>query len=351
MLVIIEGGANLRCTGERLQVHKEGRVIREIRLQDLDAVLASSNTSISGAALSRLLRRGVDITFIDASGRPAGRLTGPYSKNVDLRIRQVHRAADEEFARAIAVSIVSAKLSNQRRILLRYRRRRGTEVIGDAAAKLRRLAAKTGNVVNVDELRGLEGAGAASYFKTFGRLITNGLFEFNDRNRRPPRDPVNACLSFGYTLLGSLIEGEVAAAGLDPMIGFLHSTEYGRPSLALDILEEFRAPVVDAMVLKLINLRKLSPGDFGPPAEPPGPETPPWLEETPPEPRPGIHLSRTGRPVFIRSFFETLRTEIVDPERGDTVDYREHIRRRCRMIAAAVSSGNPGKYVPLRIVS
>jgi len=351
MLVIVEAGSTLKCSGEKLQVHKEGRVVREVRMQDLESILASAGTGLSASAVRRLLKRGIDVTFIEQSGRLAGRLSGPHSKNVNLRVNQVRRADEPSFRLGIATSIVAAKLMNQRRILLRYRRRRGTEIIGEAATKLRRLSIKAEGAQDIDELRGFEGAGAAAYFETFGHLVSNRLFEFKGRNRRPPRDPINACLSFGYTLLGSLLDGRIASVGLDPMIGFLHSTDYGRPSLALDILEEFRAPIVDSLVLKLLNLRKLSPGDFGPPATADRENVAPWLEAEPLEPPAGIHLSRTGRPVFLRSFFETLRTEIVDPDRGDTVDFREHILRRCRMMARAVTSGDPTDYQPFRAIS
>ncbi|HQU47460.1 MAG TPA: CRISPR-associated endonuclease Cas1, partial [Pirellulales bacterium] len=114
---------------------------------------------------------------------------------------------------------------------------------------------------SLDRLRGLEGQGAALYFSQFGKLLRVPQFDFTHRNRRPPRDPVNACLSFGYAVLGSLVESQAQRCGLDPTLGFLHQAAYGRPSLALDVLEEFR-PLVDGLVLRLLNRRQLGPNDF-----------------------------------------------------------------------------------------
>src|SRR5207253_135761 len=132
---------------------------------------------------------------------------------------------------------------------------------------------------DLDRLRGLEGAAAALYFGQFGKLLRTADLTFAGRTRRPPRDPVNACLSFGYALLGSVLETEVLRCGLEPLIGFLHQPAYGRPSLMLDLLEEFR-PLVDALVVRLVNLRQLGPRDF---ERRGGPDLEEILAEEPPD--------------------------------------------------------------------
>jgi len=345
MLVLSNAGSEIGIKGERIQVRSSGRVVREIRLQDLEGILAPVTTTITGSAIRNLLGRGIDIIFLRNSGRLAGRLTGPFAANSSLRIRQIERMKEQEFALEMARRFVMAKLENQRWNLLRIRRKRRVAELGQAARRVRLLISSAAKAENLDELRGMEGAGAAAYFEVFGNLITNEVFTFAGRNRRPPRDPLNACLSFGYTLLGSIIEGEVAASGLDPMIGYLHQPAYSRPSLALDILEEYRAPIVDVLTLTLINRRSLSPADFGPPKQRDEVEIPPWLEsEKEREPLPGIHLSSSGRPIFLRAFFQRLKAQVVDLSRGDTISYHERIRRSCRMAAKAISEGDAGIY-------
>lgn len=359
VLVLTEGGVELGCEGERLQVRREGRLVQEHRLQDLDGVLALTTVGVTAAALRRLLRRGVELTFLDQRGRFLGRLTGPGARNVALRLTQAQRATDPAFCLAVARAIVRGKLASQRRFLLRHRRRHGSEVVGEAAGRLRLLAERVERCEDLDELLGVEGAGSHTYFEVLGQLITNPLFELSGRHRRPPTDPVNACLSFGYTVAGALLEGELAGVGLDPMVGFLHRPEHGRPSLALDLLEELRSPLVDATVLGLVNRRSLAPADFGPPEhalaaselEEELAAGPPWAEEgSPEEVEPGkrgaVYLTRTGRPVLLRELMAALRCDVLDPAQGQVVPLRELIRRQCRLMARVVRDGDGSKYAP-----
>ncbi len=346
-LVVTEGGAVLTCHRERVQLRREGKVIHEVRLQDLESVLAVASLGLTAAAARRLLRAGVEVVFLDERGHYLGRLAGPASGNVGLRQAQLRLAGDPAFRLGLARRIVAAKLGNQRWLLLRARRRHRDAGVGEAAARLRVLAERALACGDLEELLGIEGTGARVYFGVFGALIANPLFEFGGRTRRPPRDPVNAMLSFGYTVLTALAEGEAAGAGLDPAAGFLHAIEYGRPSLALDLAEELRPVAVDLLVLRLVNLRQLAPADFGPPPSPETPPSDPWLadpdEGSPPE---GVYLSRTGRPVFLRALFARLRETVVDAEAGRALPLREVLRRRARAVAVAVREGDPDAYVP-----
>ncbi len=197
----------------------------------------------------------------------------------------------------------------------------------------------------------MEGAGSQVYFSVFGRLIRNPLFSFSGRNRRPPRDPVNACLSFGYTVVGSIVLGEVAGVGLDPDQGFLHRPAWNRPALALDLLEELRAPVVDSLVLTLINRNRLGPADFGAPEarDSAGEETSPWLEEESgpgPEKEGAIFLGRSGRPVFLKALLARLREPRFHAPTGRRLEIREIIRRQAWAVARAIGEGDPGLYEP-----
>jgi len=351
-LVVNEGGVQLACQGERLRVIREGRTVQEVRFQSLDGVLALGTVGVTAQAARRLLRRGIDITFLDQRGRFLGRLAGPGSRNAALRLDQVRRALDEPFRLALAARFVEAKLRNQRAVLLRYRRRHDREAIRDAAGRLRLLASRAPGAGDPDELMGLEGAGAQIYFSVFGTLLRNPLFTFPGRNRRPPRDPVNACLSFGYTVVGAVIEGEVAGAGLDPAQGFLHRPAWNRPSLALDLLEEVRAPVVDSLVLTLLNRSQLAPPDFGPPGEGSDDEggTSPWLDEEAAPDQPGrqnaVYLSRTGRPIFLKALLGRLREPRFHPPTGLRLEIREIFRRQIWSVARAIKEGDPDLYRP-----
>lgn len=354
-LVLTEGGGRLTCEGERLRVLREGRLVQETRFQDLDCVVTFGSTGVTGAAVRRLLGRGIEVVFLDGRGGLLGRLSGPASRNVALRVAQLRGSEDETLALGLARRLVAAKLLNQRWLLLRYRRRRGTEVVGEAAGKLRILAGEAMECDDRERLLGLEGAGSRVYFAVLGALITNPLFDFSGRNRRPPRDPVNAALSFGYTVVGSIVEGEAAGVGLDPAVGFLHRPEYGRPSLALDLLEPIRPVAVDAVVLRLVNKRQLTPGDFAAPSVALGRgandiATDPWLAEPEPDRKGGVYLSRTGRPVLLRALVERLRQTMLDPEAGRASSLRETVRRQSRGLAVAVQKGRADLFTPFRAV-
>ena len=347
-LVLSEGGVQLTCEGERLRVTRGGHLIHEARLQDLERITVFGKTGLSADAVRRLLHRSIEVTFLDRRGRLLGRLAPPGSRNARLRIAQAQLASDEAFSTGLARRFVAGKLRNQRRVLLRYRRRHGAEAIRDAAGRLRMLAGRADTCTNLDELLGFEGAGAQTYFKTLGRLIKNPLFSFPGRNRRPPKDPINACLSFGYAVAGSIIEGEAAGVGFEPAIGFLHQPEHGRPSLALDLLEEFRPLLVDSVVLTLINRRQLTPADFGPPPAPGRSESlgDPWLAEPEETGAQGVYLGRTGRPILLRAMAERMRGVIVYPQAGQSLAVREIIRRQCWALARAVKERDAGLYQP-----
>jgi len=352
LLVVAEGGGELAVEGERVRVLRAGRVLREVRLQDLEGVMALASVGVTAAAVRRLLRAGVEVAFLDQRGRLLGRLTGPGARNLDLRRQQLELGDDPAFCLGVAQRLVAAKIRGQRAVLLRFRRRRGTEALRDAAARLRALAERAETEDDLDAVRGLEGAASQTYFSVFGVLVVNPLFSFSGRSRRPPRDPLNACLSFGYTVLGSMLEGELAGVGLDPLVGFLHRPEYGRPSMALDLLELARAPVVDAVTLRLVNRRQLAPADFGPPEQDgDGGDDIPWLDPEPSTADPGsaVHLSRTGRPVFLRALLAELRRDVVDVAAARTLPVIEHLRRQCRSIAAAIRNRDPGIFRPFEL--
>jgi len=340
VVAITEAGASLHLAGETLQLRKAGKPVRHFKLAELESLMLFGAVELTHAALAELLARGVDVVFLTKGGSYRGRLVSRLSRHVDLRVKQYRLLSDESFAFPLARRMVEGKIRNQRHTLLRAQASLGDEELAAILARLRFLAASARNAQSREELLGIEGAAASAYFQGFAKTIRNPLFSFTGRNRRPPRDPINACLSFGYTLLTTLAEGEVAACGLDPLLGAYHQPEYGRPSLALDIVEEFRAPIVDAVTLRLVNRRQLVPADFGSPSEAFG-EDQLALEG---EPQEGVYLLDTGRKIFIREFLRRLREEVYDPRDGVTVDYRGLLRSQIYRVARALRG--EGEYEP-----
>ncbi len=260
-LAISEQGTTVHADGDTLVLRRGEFVLRRVRAGELDQVLLFGGVDITSRAMALLLRREVDLVLLTQNGNFRGRLCGRSSKNVQLRLTQYQRATDPAFCLSVARAIVAGKLQNQRQILLRAQRRLQDNDLAAALGNLRVLGQRAAECRDLDVLRGLEGQGAALYFGQFGKLIRNPAFQFSTRTRRPPRDPVNALLSFGYAVLGSTAETEVYRCGLDPMLGFLHQSAYGRPSLMLDLLEEFR-PLIDTLVLRVINRRQVGERDF-----------------------------------------------------------------------------------------
>ncbi len=238
-------------------------------LHNLSSIVVFGRVLVSPYLMHFCSENNIFIAFHREDGRFLARVDGPVSGNVLLR-REQFRAADSPVrSAAVARNILLAKLANSKQVLLRFLRDHPSpenQVIEDAASYLKALMRKLahGHEWDLELLRGMEGSAAERYFSVFDALIRNeeAGFRFSGRSRRPPMDPVNALLSFAYTLLGNEMESALESVGLDPAVGFLHRDRPGRASLALDLLEEFRAFLGDRLVLSLLNLKQLKPGDF-----------------------------------------------------------------------------------------
>ena len=200
--------------------------------------------------------------LLNRGGAFVGRLASGLGKQIGLRRRQFQALERPEVALDLARRMVAGKLHNQRVLLRRYQRNRKDERLARALVAIRLMLERLDEADNLDVLRGMEGQAAAAYFSAWPVLVNAAGISFEGRKRRPPPDPVNILLSFGYTLLCNQAQGMVEAAGMDPYLGALHAPSYGRPSLALDLIEEFRPIVVDTAVLRAINTGMLTPRDF-----------------------------------------------------------------------------------------
>lgn len=262
-------GAALRKDGENLVAEVEGEERARVPLHMLASVVVYGAIHLSPALVAACAAAGISIALLDRSGRFQARIEGPTTGNVLLR-RAQYRAADrpDEIVR----SIVVGKVANQRSVLMRALRDYRDDFDADAAGRIGEAVERLGYVLRraelsddgIDRLRGSEGEAANLYFSVFGALIRSPDLElrWTGRSRRPPLDPVNALLSFLYTLLTHDCRSACESVGLDPAVGFLHRDRPGRPSLALDLMEEMRPAFADRLALSLINRRQLRAGDF-----------------------------------------------------------------------------------------
>ena len=259
-------GIYLRREGETVVAEKDGKTLMRLPVHTLSGLVTFGNVMCSPFLLHLCAERGIAVSFLSEHGRFLARVTGPVSGNVHLRVAQMRAFEDPARKGAIARSCVAGKVANDRGILLRRMRDHGeTPALRDASAHLADILARLRtSPPDAARIRGLEGEAAAAYFATFNDLLlaNRAAFSIENRNRRPPTDPLNALLSFLYTLLAHDCRGACEAVGLDPQIGFLHELRSGRPSLALDLMEEFRAPLADRLVLTLVNRQQIVPKDF-----------------------------------------------------------------------------------------
>ena len=265
ILYVQTQGTYLRREGETVVAEREHDVVARIPIHTLSGIVCFGNVLCSPFLLGLCGERGVHVSFLSEHGRFLARVEGPVSGNVLLRVAQQKAADDPIHARELAKSFVAGKILNARTVLQRRLRDHGDEPgCSHAVVELAALVRQLRGTASVDVVRGVEGDAAARYFEAFNGLLVaqREAFSIRNRNRRPPRDPTNALLSFLYTLLAHDCAGALESVGLDPQIGFLHALRPGRDGLALDLMEEFRAPLADRMALSLVNLQQLGPRDF-----------------------------------------------------------------------------------------
>jgi CRISP-associated protein Cas1 len=267
-LHVMTQGAYLRRDGETVAVEVARELKLRVPVHTLEGLVCWGQVSCSPPVLGLCCERGVGITFLSEQGRFLARVTGPVSGNVLLRRQQYRMADDESRALPIVRIIVAAKIANSRVVLLRAAREIAEQVrenlLREAANRLSWAGLDAARAGSIDETRGHEGVAGQVYFSVFDQMIggDRAAFHFAGRSRRPPLDSVNALLSFVYALLRHDIESALESVGLDPAVGFLHTDRPGRPSLALDLMEELRAALADRLVLTLINRRQVEGSGF-----------------------------------------------------------------------------------------
>jgi len=267
-LFVTTQGTYLSKKGDTVLVSVDKETRLRVPVHTLGSIVCFGNVACSPFLMGLCGEKNVTLSFLTENGRFLARVTGPVSGNVLLRKEQYRRSDDLSASTDIARAIVTAKIANCRIVLLRAQRDRPdlkqqaelVRVIAELADNIEMTRKRT----DLDAIRGLEGTSANSYFSVFDRLINTGReeFVFGGRSRRPPLDNVNALLSFVYTLLVHDVRSALETVGLDPAVGFLHRDRPGRPSLALDLMEELRPYLADRLVLSLINRGQVGPTGF-----------------------------------------------------------------------------------------
>jgi CRISP-associated protein Cas1 len=331
-IYILEPGSYLRREGLALKVVKDGQTVENIPADGLKRLVLFGYVSLSGAVLDYLIKNRVETVFMTPTGRFRARLVPDEHKHVALRKAQYLRLSDPAVALKTAAVIVKGKAANTVQMLVRRAAEYGAEELRIAAARVRPLIVSAEKASDLGVLRGLEGAVARLYYSVFHYLIRNPDFAFNGRSRRPPLDPINALLSFAYTLVTNEVLSAVKSAGLDPYLGSLHEETYGRPSLACDLAEEYRCFIADRLVLGLVNRRMIGSDDFvfrvKPPAEFTDEEE--MVQRRPVEMKPAVSRA------FVASYEEVMQRSIFYAPLGKKLTYRWLIMNQVRRFAASL---------------
>ena len=251
--------------GLNVVVSVQQKEVFRIPIINIEGIVTFGYMGVSPGLMKLCADNGVSLTFLSPEGKFITHVQGPTRGNVLLRTEQYRLADNEDFALHISKLFIGGKIQNYRNILRRYERDYGSnDDVASAVQKLEIRKRDLQRVQNLNQLRGIEGDAASVYFDVFPYLILNQKldFPFNGRNRRPPKDAVNAMLSFVYTLIANDVAAALETVGLDPYVGFLHTLRPGRTSLALDVMEELRAYLGDRLVLSLINRRQVNAKDF-----------------------------------------------------------------------------------------
>jgi len=313
-LYVQDQGVTLGKTGDQLAVKRRQEVVQKVKLLDVSQVCLFGNVQVTAQALREITARDIPVCHFSYGGWFHGMTRGMAHKNIELRLAQFALACNDEASTALARRFIVGKIKNCRVLL----RRHLSEDPDGCVRQLADLAGRAEKARQPDSLLGIEGTAAKIYFSGYSRLLNGDhVFSFENRNRRPPRDPVNALLSFVYAMLTKELTVTLFACGFDPMLGFFHRPRYGRPSLALDLVEEFRPLIADSVVLRLINNGEVSDRHFISRAG-------------------AVALTPVGRRAVIAGFERRMDMLVRHPIFKYRVSYRRVLEVQARLLARTV---------------
>lgn len=325
-IYVTDNGLQLKRKSNRIVLKKENKVIEEIPILDLKRIMIFGNNQLSTELMRYLAGKGIEVAFLSSQGRFKFRLVPETSKNIYLRMAQHDRYRDQDFRIRFSKAIVETKLKNQRSLLVRYQRNQPEVKLQPHISALRNYVQLVAQKCTVDEIMGIEGIGSKVYFEGYAKLLLGG-FEFTKREYFPAPDPVNALLSFGYMLVFNELNSLLEACGFDVFLGLLHSTRYGRASLATDMIEELRTPVVDRLVLYLINKGAIKTSQFASP-----------------EDKKGVRMNDQSRKTYLANYEKFMTACFEDPNSKKRRNYRGIIKEKVMGLERAIL--NRGDYVP-----
>jgi len=308
-LYITDHGLMLKKRSDRIAVKKGNSIIEEIPILDLKRVLIFGNNQVSTELLRHLSSKGIEVSFLSSSGRFQFRIVPKTSKNIYLRMAQHRFYENQAFRVDWSRKIVEAKIKNQRNLMLRVQKNQPGKDLSDSIDRLDQSIRGLPDKRTVEEIMGAEGYASTVYFSAFAHAIIKDDFRFEKRGYYPPPDPVNALLSFGYMLVFNELSSLLEAFGFDTYLGFLHGTRYGRESLATDMIEEFRSPVVDRLVLYLINLGAIKPSQFN------------TLTNK------GVNMDEKAKKVYLKNYEKFMTASFVGYNTRERTTFRDILRK------------------------
>lgn len=331
-LYILTPDSYLFCRNETICVRVGGEEKVSIPAITLEAIICFGQTTVSTPLIGFCAKQGITMVFLTSTGHFMGRVCGPVSGNVLLRKKQYENLNHTDFGKQFVQDLLFAKIRNSKTVLMRYARNSSEEKISQSlyrtAQQMSNMAEELSQCDNIDSMRGIEGAAANVYFSAFDHMLLRNPdgFRFEVRSRRPPKNEVNAALSFVYMLLTREIQSALETVGLDPAAGYLHTLRPGRPSFALDMMEEFRSPLCDRFVLSLFNKGQLSKKDFESDEE-------------------AVSLNEHGRKTVLTSWQKRKTDEVTHPFLGEKIQVGM-IPYAQAMLFARVLRGDLDRYPP-----
>ncbi len=318
-LYITEQNSILRKTGDRLILQKNDKVLLDVQCHKIDAVLLFGNVQFTTQAVMELFDHGIELAILSRNGRLRGQITSPMTKNITLRLAQFDKYRDPVFRLSIAKTFLQGKITNSLSLLRRFAYNHTEIDLNKEIQSVEKAAKEITSADEISRLFGIEGSAANAYFKAMGKMVLKE-FSFAKRTKHPPKDPVNALLSLSYTMLFNEISSLLDGLGFDPYLGYFHHPEYGRASLAADLMEEFRAPVADRFTLNLVNKKMVSENSFYN-----------GLAQS-------IYLKRNDLKKYFAEYEKFINREIEHPLTGKKTTFRQCYRTQAEALAKALTT-------------
>ena len=316
-LYITEQNSILRKTGNRLILEKDDKILLDVQCHKIDAVLIFGNVQFTTQAVNELFDQGIEMSILSRNGRLKGQISSPFTKNIELRLMQFKQYWNDEFRLTISKIILGGKIQNSLNFIRRFAYNHPGIGLNDEVSDILKQQKNIADATGLDQLFGIEGTAAKAHFKALGKMVLKE-FMFEHRSKRPPKDPVNALLSLTYTMIYNEIASLLDGLGFDPYLGYYHHPDYGRASLASDLMEEFRTPVGDGFTLTLINKGILNSNDF-------------YTDSSG-----GALLKRDALKRYFAEYETFLNRDMEHPETKEKTSFRKAFRSQAENMAKAI---------------